>query len=169
MEQWLKTLTGSMCILTILMHLLPRGKFTRYVRFYAKLLFFLMAARPILNLFTGEGEFERLLQLEFLKEEYYDMETSVEGMEELKNSRIKEAYQTELYRQVREIAVSCQISVKELELKFDRDDEYLLKGIEIVADAEADDRRCETLKSELSGLYMIGPREIIIRKRRETG
>lgn len=166
MEQWLKTLTGSMCIITILMHLLPGGKFTKYVRFYAGLLFFLMAVRPIMNFFTGEGEFERLLQLEFLKEEYYDMETSIAGMEELKNSQIAEAYHTELYRQVQEIAVSCGVSVSGLELKFGEDDVYSLEKIEIATENEAAETCCEALKNELSGLYMIEKRDILIKNRR---
>ena len=81
MEQWLKTMTGSMCVITILMHLLPQGKFTKYVRFYAGLLLFLIAVRPVLNIFTGDGGFERLLQMEFIREESYDMETFAVGIE----------------------------------------------------------------------------------------
>ncbi len=168
MEQWLKTLTGSMCVITILMHLLPGGKFTKYVRFYAGLLFFLMAIRPVMNLFTGEGEFERLLQLEFLKEDYYDMETSIAGMEELKNSRIAEAYQGEIYRQVRDMAVSCGVTVAELELKFSEDDEYSLEKVDILAEADGEERCFESLKNELSGLYMVEKRNIRIRKAAET-
>lgn len=167
MEQWLKTLTGSMCVITILMHLLPGGKFTKYVRFYAGLLFFLMAARPVMNLFTGEGELERLLQLEFLKEEYYDMETSIAGMEELKNNRITEAYHAELYRQIQEMAASYDVSVAGLELKFDENDEYSLEKVEIVVEAEGAEAACEALKNEISGLYMIGKRDILIKKRGE--
>ncbi|MDO4321757.1 MAG: stage III sporulation protein AF [Lachnospiraceae bacterium] len=166
MGQWLKTLTGSMCVITILMHLLPGGKFTKYIRFYAGLLFFLMAIRPIMNFFTGEGEFERLLQLEFLKEEYYDMETSIAGMEELKSDQVAEAYRSELYRQIQAMADSYGISVTEMELKFDGGDGYLLEKIEIVTEAGAGEQDCEALKDELSGLYMVEKRDILIKNRR---
>ena len=32
MTQWLKTVSAGLCILTILLHLVPQGKFAKYVR-----------------------------------------------------------------------------------------------------------------------------------------
>lgn len=166
MEQWLKTLAGSMCVITILMHLLPDGKFTKYVRFYAGLLFFLIAVRPVMTLFTGEGEFERLLQLAFLREEYYDMETSVAGMEELKNDSIAEAYQEELRRQMQEMAQSYGITVCGIALRFDSEDVYSLEKIELTVEEIQEDGRGEALQSELCSLYALPRRDILITVRR---
>ena len=92
MREWLKLLLYSICIITLLLHLLPDGKFVKYVRFYAGLLFFLIALEPLLGLFLGNGELTKLLQLRFLKEEYRDLSGTVEGLGELKNTRIREAY-----------------------------------------------------------------------------
>ena len=103
MREWLKLLLYSICIITLLLHLLPDGKFVKYVRFYAGLLFFLIALEPLLGLFLGNGELTKLLQLRFLKEEYRDLSGTVE----LKNARIREAYQKEINRQIGEIAASC--------------------------------------------------------------
>ena len=107
MREWLKLLLYSICIITLLLHLLPDGKFVKYVRFYAGLLFFLIALEPLLGLFLGNGELTKLLQLRFLKEEYRDLSGTVEGLGELKNTRIREAYQKEINRQIAEIAASC--------------------------------------------------------------
>lgn len=128
MSQWLKTLTGCLCILTVLMHLIPKGRFSVYVRFYGGLLFFLVAAGPIWKLLAGEGELERLLQLEFLRTDYYDLESSVEGMAELKNERIREAYRGEIARQVEEIALAYGIRAEKVQLSFDGDG-YRLTGL----------------------------------------
>lgn len=106
-REWLKLLLYSICIITLLLHLLPDGKFVKYVRFYAGLLFFLIALEPLLGLFLGNGELTKLLQLRFLKEEYRDLSGTVEGLGELKNARIREAYQKEINRQIAEIAASC--------------------------------------------------------------
>ena len=65
MREWLKLLLYSICIITLLLHLLPDGKFVKYVRFYAGLLFFLIALEPLLGLFLGNGELTKLLQLRF--------------------------------------------------------------------------------------------------------
>lgn len=135
MAQWLKNLTGCLCILTLLMHLVPNKKFSRYVRFYGGLLFFLVAAGPIWNLFAGEGELERVLQLSFLKEDYYDLESSVAGMAELKNDRIMDAYRSEIMRQIRETGAAYGLVISDVGLSFDEDDAYRLTEISFTVDS----------------------------------
>lgn len=135
MSQWLKNLTGCLCILTVLMHLVPNKKFSRYVRFYGGLLFFLVAAGPLWKLFAGEGELERVLQLSFLKEDYYDLESSVAGMAELKNKRILEAYRGEIARQICETGAAYGLAVSDIGLTFDEDDAYRLTEISFTVDS----------------------------------
>ena len=152
MSQWLKNLTGCLCILTILMHLVPNKKFSRYVRFYGGLLFFLVAADPLLNLFAGEGELERVLQLSFLKEDYYDLESSVAGMAELKNERILEAYRGEIARQVRETGAAYGLAVSDVSLTFDEDDAYRLTEISFTIDSvPVQDLNGDALSEKTSG------------------
>ncbi len=182
MSQWLKSLTGCLCVLTVLMHLVPKGKFSRYVRFYGGLLFFLVAAGPLWKLLAGEGELERLLQLEFLKDDYYDLEASVAGMEELKNDQIKEAYRSELARQIREIALAHGIEAKDVQLSFGEDG-YRITGVSMeaaaavqetlsVPGAEQEDTGAEradlaaavaSVRSEIAGVYTLDLNRIQIR------
>lgn len=167
MTDWLKTIIGSLCILTILLHLIPQGKFAKYVRFYAGLLFFLMISGPVLRLFAGEGELERLLRLEFLKEEYYDMETAVDGMSELKNDQIREAYQKEIRRQIGEIAGAYGVSVSDVQLVFDGEDSYLLEEISFLAETqEGNEEKIEAVRNEIAGVYMLEMKDIRIIERR---
>lgn len=155
MSGWVKTLTVSMCILTILMHLIPNGKFTKYVKFYAGLLFFLLAAKPVFELFGKSGELERLWQLEFLKEEYYDMETAVEGMADLKNEEIKTKYQQEILRQIKEIAAAYDVTVRAVDARFSEEDGYRLTGITVLTVQEEEDRKRNAVKQELSEVYSL--------------
>lgn len=136
MKEWLKTLIGILCILTILLNLIPDGKFTKYVRFYAGLLFFLTVVSPVLKLFAGEGELERLVQLEFLKEEYDDLETAIEGMDELKNDQIRAACQQEFRRQIKEVAAAYGIANAEVVVSFDPVDQYTPVAVEICLNEE---------------------------------
>lgn len=181
MAQWLRTMTGSLCILTVLLHLIPKGKLTRYVRFYAGLLFFLMSAGPLWKLLAGEGGLERLLQLEFLREDYSDLESSVAGMEELKNDRIRTAYRSEIARQVREIAAAYGLRAEEIRLSFDSREEYRLTGISFAvpdagedasgraglqardAGADAPDESVDAAKREIASVYMLDPWRINVR------
>lgn len=169
MANWLKLLMGGICIITILLHLLPEGKFTKYVKFYAGLLFCLMVLKPVLNFFAGDGEFERLLSLELLKEKYYELETSIEGIEELKNHEIMEAYRAELTRQIRELGNSYQIEISEIDTYFDEKDEYQLKGIELSVKEGTEDTKIEELKKEISQLYLVERKDILVTKGRRKG
>ncbi|MFR3320848.1 MAG: stage III sporulation protein AF [Lachnospiraceae bacterium] len=53
MQNWIKTLVVGSCLLTMLLHMIPNGKFVKYVRFYAGLIFVLLAMQPVIQLFSG--------------------------------------------------------------------------------------------------------------------
>lgn len=168
MSQWLKTLTGCMCILTVLMHLVPKGKFSRYVRFYGGLLFFLAATGPLWKLFAGEGELERLLQLEFLRDDYHELELSLNGMEEMKNDQIREAYQREIMRQIREMASAYGIMAKDVKLSFEKDG-YQVTSVSLEAEAAAgQDGAADALRQEIAEVFVLDPGSICFGKEGDT-
>lgn len=163
MSEWLKMLTGCLCILTILLHLLPRGKFASYVRFYGGLLFFLAAVSPLLNFFFGKGELERFLKLEFLKEEYYDAETSVQGMAELKNDQILAAYRREIQRQVEEIAAAYGLQIESAKLTYSQEDEYALEHVSLtIAAGTSGEGAAASVRKEIAEVFALKADEIHI-------
>lgn len=161
MAHWVKSLAGGLCIMTVLLQLIPDGKFSKYVRFYAGLLFFLMAAHPAIRLLAGDGELERLLQLEFVKEEHYDMETAVKGMEDLKNEQIIQAYRKEVERQIYGITRAYQAEPQDISVQFDPDNIY---QIEHIAMTIASSKTADTaaIQDEIAGLYMLTKSDVII-------
>ena len=84
MQNWIKTLVVGSCLLTMLLHMIPNGKFVKYVRFYAGLIFVLLAMQPVIQLFSG-GTLEELLQFALLREDSAELATAVESMRELKD------------------------------------------------------------------------------------
>ncbi len=168
-SEWLRILTGSLCLLTILLHLVPDGKFAKYVRFYGGLLFFLIAAEPVLRIFAGEGELERLLQIEFLKEEYYDMETAVEGMADLKNDRIEEAYRQEITRQVEAVCAACGLTGVQAEVMFGEDGYSPASVFVSCTLTGCPEGAVQAARSELSGVYMLPLSKISITVRQGAG
>lgn len=161
MAEWLKSLAGGLCIFTVLLHLIPDGKFAKYVRFYAGLLFFLIAARPVIRFFAGDGELERLLRLEFVKEQRYDLQNAVEGMSEFKNSQIASALKQEIARQVTEISSAYGLKAYDITLVFGEEDAYLLKGLSFFVSG-GEDTAIESVRRELSGIYALEAKEIRI-------
>ena len=103
MQNWIKTLVVGSCLLTMLLHMIPNGKFVKYVRFYAGLIFVLLAMQPVIQLFSG-GTLEELLQFALLREDSAELATAVESMRELKDSQIMAACQKELVSQLEDEA-----------------------------------------------------------------
>ena len=97
----------------------------------------MVATGPLWKLFAGEGELERLLQLEFLRTDYYDMESSVAGMAELKNDQIREAYRSELIRQIQAIAIAYGIEANNVQIAFDESG-YRMRSVSLNAVAAMD-------------------------------
>lgn len=161
MAHWLKSLAGGLCIMTVLLQLIPDGKFSKYVRFYAGLLFFLMAAYPAIRLLAGDGELERLLQLEFVKEEHYDMETAVKGMEDLKNKQVIQAYRKEVERQIYGITRAYQAEPQNVSVQFDSDNIYQIEHI-VMTVISSENTDTNAIREEIAGIYMLTQSDIII-------
>lgn len=161
MAAWAKTLMVSICIITILMHLVPNGKFGKYVKFYGGLLFFLLAVQPLLSLLGREGELERLLQLEFLKEEYYDLETAMNGMEELKNDAVRTYYQQEILRQIKTIVQAYGMEALSVTATFSEDG-YTMESV-ILETGEPESQRAAAVKAELTEVYSLQEAQIKLR------
>lgn len=161
MAHWLKSLAGGLCIMTVLLQLIPDGKFSKYVRFYAGLLFFLMAAHPAIRLLAGDGELERLLQLEFVKEEHYDMETAVKGMEDLKNEQVIQAYRKEVERQIYGITRAYQAEPQNVSVQFDSDNIYQIEHIAMTV-ISSKNTDTNAIREEIAGIYMLTQSDIII-------
>ena len=106
MQNWIKTLVVGSCLLTMLLHMIPNGKFVKYVRFYAGLIFVLLAMQPVIQLFSG-GTLEELLQFALLREDSAELATAVESMRELKDSQIMAACQKELVSQLEDLSCAC--------------------------------------------------------------
>jgi hypothetical protein len=160
MTQWMKTLVGCLCILTILLHLIPQGRYLGYVRFYAGLLFFLTAIRPLFQLLFGEGELERLLKLEFLRTEYYEETTALQGMAELKNEAILTAYRTELERQVRDILSGCGLEPVQIELIYEETESYQLTDIFLTVNEDAAGSKATQARAELADIFALNEEKI---------
>ena len=116
MTEWIQSVIACACIVTMLLHLVPEGKYLKYVKFYSGLLLMLVAIRPLLRFMGKEDQLARLIKLEVLKEEYYDMETSVEGMAELKNDPSGAAYRQAISRQVEEIALAWAAAAENIQI-----------------------------------------------------
>ena len=118
MQNWIKTLVVGSCLLTMLLHMIPNGKFVKYVRFYAGLIFVLLAMQPVIQLFSG-GTLEELLA------------AAVESMRELKDSQIMAACQKELVSQLEDLSCACGADTAHVTVRFSDSSEGIADAVSI--------------------------------------
>lgn len=162
MREWIGKITGILCIMTVILQLIPQGSFAKYVRFYVSLLYMLAVAAPLLQLFSREDSLERFLNLEFLKEEYYDLGTAVEGLQDLKDETLESVYRRELINQFAEIADICGAQLVDAEVLLDGNVTLQEVKIKIRTGDETTAATGESIRKEISAIYGIGPEHIRI-------
>ena len=146
--QWVKTLTVSICIMTIISQLIPQEKYTKYVRFYSGLMFLLIAAGPVLELFTGETGLTDCLKIEFLKEEYGELEQKAASLTELKTKQIQKALEKESSRQIIMLASAYGFEDAKVSIRYGED--YTVGEIELWIYGE---EAYDSLQNELKELF----------------
>lgn len=107
MEQiydWAKNLIFGLCLMELFGHLVRKEDYRRYIRFFGGIIILIMVVSPVLGLFSGMDIFDEALKKAVLREEAVNIELAGQTLAELQNTKISEAYQKELERQIREIA-----------------------------------------------------------------
>lgn len=78
---WIKPIIYFSIFITVMLHLLPGEKYTKYIRFFAGLLMIVLVMRPVLNLF-GNGDFsEQIFSQDFYQEQSEEIALDIESME----------------------------------------------------------------------------------------
>lgn len=88
---WAKNLAVFYILFTALLHLVPSGKYEKYVRFFMGLLLILMLSTPVFSIIGKSGELIENFQV------HYELETAVREQEELEN--LQEFYLEKGYEQ----------------------------------------------------------------------
>lgn len=162
MREWLGGIAGMLCVMTVILQIVPEGSFSKYVRFYISLLYLLAVAGPLLRLISQEDTLERFLKLELLKEEHYDLETSVEGLQELKNESFRTAWRNEILRQIGEITAAYGGTMEAGDISLGEDDTLQGVNIKISTEEGSGDQIAEQIRKEISGIYSLAPERIQI-------
>lgn len=167
MQDWIRTLVIVSCVLTMLLHVIPDGKYVKYMRFYAGLIFLLLAVQPFLQLFSG-NTLEYLLQLALLKEDARELSTTVEGMREMKEASILSACREELTRQLETLAGTCGADRAEVEVSFSDPEDVALTAVSFtiaIRDGTAKQYRhtAAKIRAETEAVYGLGKQAVRIR------
>jgi Stage III sporulation protein AF (Spore_III_AF). len=134
---WVKNLVCFYLLLTVVLHLLPRQSYRKYVRFFSGMLLTILVVSPVLSLLGNEEALrEKISQAEF----FQDLDNHKLDTEHLETTQ-KEIYLRE-YERALEMDVSRMAQEKQLaarEVKVRLTEGYEVESIEIAVAMEKDD------------------------------
>lgn len=146
--QWVKTLTVSICIMTIISQLIPQEKYAKYVRFYSGFIFLLIVINPVLKFFSVQTEFADYLKIEFIKEEYSELERKADSLADLKMEQIQTSLEKESSRQIQMLASAYGFKNAKVSIRYGED--FTVSDIELwVSEAQS----CTDLQKEIKALF----------------
>ena len=115
--QWMKDLAFFHVLTTAILHILPDKRYEQYVRLFMGLLLILLICTPV---FAVVGKSQELLEgfrKNYSQEEQERMEAEAQGIRE---TFLKEAYESELKKQVEEILNEQKIFCGEIEVDMEK-------------------------------------------------
>lgn len=173
---WVKSLIVGYCLLELLGHLVNQREYQRYVRFFGGLALLFILLSPAAKLFSLGDGFDEELQRAFLQEEAGELSLSWDSLAELGNSRIFEAYQAELERQMGEIAKAYGRTAGTVDITFAEEDgasaptqiagvAMTLEPEDEVAGVSTEDAgsSAQSIAAEISAVYGVERERVVVR------
>lgn len=134
---WVKNLVCFYLLLTVVLHLLPRQGYRKYVRFFSGMLLAILVVSPVLSLLGDEEALrEKISQAEFFQEmDNHKLDT--EHLEATQKEIYLREYERALEMDVGRMAQEKQLAAQEVKVRLT--EEYEVESIEIAVAMEKDD------------------------------
>lgn len=134
--QWMKNLAFFHVLTTAILHILPDKRYEQYVRLFMGLLLILLICTPV---FAVVGKSQELLEgfrKNYSQEEQERMEVEAQGIRE---TFLKEAYESELKKQVEEILNEQKIFCREIEVDMEKNLRVIIRLSEKITEKQKEE------------------------------
>ena len=134
---WVKNLVCFYILLTVVLHLLPKDNYQKYVRFFSGMLLTILVMSPVLSLMRSEEVLrEKISQAGFFQE-MDNLKLDTEHLEWQQKERYLQEYEHALEMDVSRIAEEKQLLVQEAKVQLSED--YQVESIELTASFQEED------------------------------
>ena len=142
---WIKNLAVFYLLFTMVLHLVPAGKYEKYVRFFMGLLLILILLIPVFTLFGKAEELGESFQLLYDKKEE---ERKVQEGENLQKMFIWKSLEQQLEEEIAEDLMKKDMKVEKVEVLIEGENIKAVLYLQSEPDQELE-RRLETARSRL--------------------
>lgn len=145
MYGWMECLAVFYILFTTVLHLVPTGKYERYVRFFMGLLLILMMCTPVFSLFGKSGELGESFR------EFYAAENNTlkqEELESLQKMYLQKGYTYEIEARILEVLETAGARAVKAEAKMEGESVKAVIYLTEMPDAEGERRIADGLERD---------------------
>ncbi len=173
---WVKNLVCFYLLLTVILHLLPKKNYQKYVRFFSGMLLTILVTSPVLSLMGNEEILREKINQAGFFQELDNLKLDTEHLEDGQKERYLREYEKALEMDVGRMAEQKQLTVSKSDVHLSED--YQVESIELTASFEEEegifvqkasfaDRiqeypRVQELRQELMDFYRLDDTQIKI-------
>ncbi len=173
---WVKNLVCFYLLLTVVLNLLPKKNYQKYVRFFSGMLLTILVTSPILSLMGNEELLREKISQAGLFQELNNLKLDTAHLEDTQKERYLQEYERALEMDVSHIAEQKELTVSEVKVCLSQD--YQVESIELRAAFQEDESifvqkasfadqiqeypRVQELKQELMDFYRLKETQVII-------
>ena len=170
---WVKNLVCFYILLTVVLHLLPKENYQKYVRFFSGMLLTILVISPILSLMGNEEVIrEKINQAEFFQG-LDNLKLDTAHLEDKQKKLYREEYERALGMDVSRMAEDKQLLPRQVKVQLS--EEYQVEFIEIIVSLGEDEifltdfaengkeaQKVNELKKELMEFYRLAEGQVSI-------
>lgn len=123
MEEWVQRIAIYVVLVTVLRSLIGKPQYQQYFRFVSGLILILLLITPVVGLLGDDSRLYELLNQHLYQQDLDDVESSLQLAEGQMKELIREEYRHAVSSQVTDLAERQGLSVQEIEVTLDSQDE----------------------------------------------
>lgn len=123
MEEWVQRIAIYVVLVTILRSLIGKPQYQQYFRFVSGLILILLLITPVIGLLGDDSRLYEILNQHLYQQDLDDVESSLQLAEGQMKELIREEYRHTVASQVTELAERQGLSVQEVDVALDSQDE----------------------------------------------
>ena len=134
---WVRNLVCFYILLTVVLHLLPRENYQKYVRFFAGILLTILVASPILSLIGNEETLRTKISQAGFFQDMDNLKQDTEYLEDTQKQVYLREYEQAVGMDVSRMAEEKQLVAEQVEVHLSED--YQVESIEMTVTLGEDD------------------------------
>lgn len=160
---WVRNLVFYLVFLTLILNLLPSGKYEKYVRLFAGMVLVLVALQPFTSGLRLDERIAYYFEVFSYREEAEDLERKLTGMEEKRMEELTGTYEEAAAVRIREMAREAGMDPETVEVTIEKDRENRdfgrITDVRVESGSEKEETEEEAVRIRIDPVFAGGPAE----------